>query len=110
MIGMEVEINVTAEDIKCGEAGNCILCPVALAVKRHVKEECDVIVGINMMEILDRRGKRQTIIQLPTFVSAFIKCFDVAADKIAERIVWSPTPPEPFTFKIALPPECIKPQ
>ncbi len=48
---MKTLINVTAQDISEGRRKDCKTCPIALAVRRIVKPECDVKVSTTYVGI-----------------------------------------------------------
>lgn len=51
---MRVKINVTKDDIKNGEPGDCENCPIALRVKKLIKKEYrDELSVVNCIEIGD---------------------------------------------------------
>lgn len=91
---MLVTVDVTPEDLSNGLPGNCGLCPVALAVRRIVRD--DVAIRVSM-SILSWRWPDYTTgsVDLPWTAENFIKRFDAACEI------------EPFEFEIDLPDELL---
>jgi hypothetical protein len=82
-------ISVTAEHIAKGVAGDCELCPVALAILDAFPDLMYISVGLDNI-IVGPRGAR-TVIDAPLEVRAFIEVFDGTGDG------------EPFTFTLDYP-------
>jgi hypothetical protein len=79
-----VTVEVTAEDIKKGNAGNCFACPIALALSRA----CDtsfVYVGPNKLSVKD-----VGFCLAPDVAREFMRDFDIGE------------PVKPFTFTVEL--------
>ena len=81
-----VLIEVTAEDIRHGHAGDCSECPVAYASSRATGRHC--LVGRRSMTV---HGVAE--VQLPWEARRFISDFDS---------LWA-MKPQPFSFTIELP-------
>lgn len=87
-----VIVNVTARDIVKGIRGECIKCPVALAVNRLLKKPYQATVGfitIYYKTTTNFEGVHGPL--MPENVGAFIRTFD------------NRSPPAPFKFKMYIP-------
>ena len=75
-----MQFRVTRKDIKTGKKDNCQLCPVALAMKRALGAEVQVLMGKYQFQSAAH--------ELPYKVTQFIKRFDDGL------------PVKPFSFNI----------
>lgn len=66
---MRLHVEVTEDDIKQGEAGSCLNCPIALALQRH-SPNTDIVVQGDWCVFGDREA------DLPPAAQAFIAAFD----------------------------------
>jgi hypothetical protein len=81
-------ITVTQEDINDGKAGNCTLCPIALAAKRAFPDIFPVVGGYYL--VLDSAPGTEDgeLVDLPYEARQFVQSFDFGR------------PVEPFSFKV----------
>lgn len=91
-----VTINVTEKDIEKGRPVVCTGCPVALAIKRRIKPQCEVIVGATSVNIFTSGHEKFWIVDLPRKAQYFIEDFDEDRDSV-----------DPIKFKLELPREVL---
>lgn len=91
-----IRVEVTAEDIEHGEAGNCNNCPVAKAVDRRAGR-FDARVGSTYLYFGEDPDLRE--IPIPKEATAFIRRFD--DEEYRGR------PHNPFSFDLSLPAELV---
>lgn len=89
---MNVKIQVTAEDIAHGLAGDCEECPIALAIY-HALHDAPVRVGTGGVTIYHE--DTNAMVALPVAASRFISRFD--HDEVVE----------PFEFDLDVPDELL---
>lgn len=104
----EIEVEVTAEDIKSGSRGNCVSCPVARALLRTLKYIAwegtshnfnSVVVNVDSGNIkyYYPYPKLINMVETPPVAAYFIDCFDTGVGEFG-----------PFKFKVLAPEELIK--
>lgn len=104
----EIEVEVTAEDIKNGFRGSCSSCPVAIALFRCLKyiPYDNVSHGINSVRVevmadiikyYQPYPKLINCVEAPPEVAYFVDCFDTGVGEFG-----------PFKFKVLAPEELIK--
>lgn len=71
---MKYTINVTEDDIRKGQIGNCDACPVALALQRAIGRRWIYTYG----RVVDAKGAKTHLCELPEIATQFIKKFDSA--------------------------------
>lgn len=91
-----ITIQVTKEDIDEGQRGRCELCPVALALRRHVADNVKVSVSSRAVSftLLPRVGPSHIpnhVAFLPVEAYSFVHNFD------------SKWPTKPFEFNLNIP-------
>lgn len=91
---MKVTINVTAGDIAHGVAGDCVLCPVALAALRALPA-VPLAVGPQSLWLGPPGSATETEVPLPQAARSFIGRYDGAV------------PVEPFSFVLDVPDHLI---
>jgi hypothetical protein len=83
----KVRIRVNQRDIKNGKPGKSYSCPIALAIKRKIKDSEDVVVGLDVIYV----NRKNRAISNPGNVFRWVRDFD------AKRLV------KPFSFTIYFP-------
>lgn len=77
-------VKVTQEDIDSGKQQDCERCPVALATRRAIMEnfnlvkyyQFELMVTSNFIDILDRNGYKMHCFYVGDYVRKFINAFD----------------------------------
>jgi hypothetical protein len=92
---MQTEINVTLEDILRGKSCKLTECPIALAIKRHTKDNIAPSVGPDGVEWFDSGYETFVINELSGDVLQRIQDFDDGGGM------------EPFRFYLDIPDEFV---
>lgn len=88
-----IKITVTKQDIQKGKWNNGKFCPVAIAIRRYVKDLASVGSYVVFFKDVPQNG-------WGTYLSRSTKSFIIKFDK-GEKVI-------PFTFKITVPEELVK--
>ena len=95
---MRIKISVTKKDIKNGTQGDPRACPVALALKRSLKQlNPDAQVNVYPLESeLTCDGRPIALFAVPKEVDSFINSFDCIKNGL------------PFDFKVEIPAKSLR--